>query len=60
MVRPGGVLVYSTCTLNKKENEKQIDAFLQEHDEFEKLTERTVFPFEYESDGFYMVKCKRK
>ena len=60
MVKPGGVLVYSTCTLNKKENEKQVEAFLQEHSEFEKVFERTVFPFEFGSDGFYMAKCRRK
>lgn len=60
MVKTGGVLVYSTCTLNKKENEKQVEAFLQEHSEFEKLFERTVFPFEFGSDGFYMAKCRRK
>lgn len=60
MVKPGGVLVYSTCTLNKKENDKQVEAFLREHDEFEKVYERTVFPFEYGSDGFYMAKCRRK
>ena len=34
MVKPGGVLVYSTCTLNKKENEKQVQAFLKEHENF--------------------------
>lgn len=34
-VKPGGVLVYSTCTLCKKENEKNIEWFLQNHPEFE-------------------------
>ncbi|HIW48572.1 MAG TPA: 16S rRNA (cytosine(967)-C(5))-methyltransferase RsmB [Firmicutes bacterium] len=34
-VRPGGVLVYSTCTLCKKENEKQREAFLKAHPEFQ-------------------------
>ena len=31
---PGGTLVYSTCTLNPEENERQIEAFLQRHPEF--------------------------
>lgn len=35
LVRPGGVLVYSTCTIEKDENEQQISRFLQEHPEFE-------------------------
>lgn len=60
MVKPGGVLVYSTCTLNKKENEKQVEAFLHDHSDFEKQFERTIFPFEYESDGFYMAKVQRR
>lgn len=35
LVRPGGVLVYSTCTIEKEENEQQVARFLQEHPEFE-------------------------
>lgn len=35
MLRPGGRLVYSTCTLNRTENEDVIDAFLQRHGDFE-------------------------
>lgn len=59
-VKPNGILVYSTCTLNKKENEKQIQAFLKEHDDFMLVEERTIFPFEAHSDGFYMAKLQRK
>lgn len=35
LVRPGGVLVYSTCTIEKDENEQQVSRFLQDHPEFE-------------------------
>ncbi|WP_424765857.1 16S rRNA (cytosine(967)-C(5))-methyltransferase RsmB [Paenibacillus sp. sgz302251] len=35
LVRPGGVLVYSTCTIEQDENERQIAHFLQGHPEFE-------------------------
>lgn len=35
LVRKGGVLVYSTCTMEKEENEAQVAAFLEEHPEFE-------------------------
>lgn len=34
MLRPGGVLVYSTCTFNETENENTVSAFLQAHPEF--------------------------
>lgn len=44
MVRPGGVLVYSTCTFSEKENEAVIEAFLKTHPEYRAdetiLTER--------------------
>jgi 16S rRNA (cytosine967-C5)-methyltransferase len=33
-VRPGGVLVYSTCTISPQENEHQVDAFLTRHGDF--------------------------
>lgn len=35
LVKPGGVLVYSTCTIERAENEDQVAAFLTEHPEFE-------------------------
>lgn len=33
-VVPGGTLIYSTCTINKAENENQVEEFLKEHDDF--------------------------
>ena len=43
-------------TLNKKENEKQIESFLKRHEEFTLVSERSYFPYEYDTDGFYMAK----
>ncbi|MEZ4700396.1 MAG: 16S rRNA (cytosine(967)-C(5))-methyltransferase RsmB [Rhodothermales bacterium] len=34
MVRPGGLLVYSTCTIAPEENEQQVERFLKRHDQF--------------------------
>ena len=37
MVKPGGILVYATCSLEPEEGEKQADAFLSRHGEFTKV-----------------------
>ena len=58
-VKVGGVLVYSTCTMNKKENEKQIEKFLKAHKEFSLVEEKTIFS-NATQDGFYMAKLVRK
>lgn len=58
-LKPKGILVYSTCTMNKKENEKQIQNFLKEHLDFEWVDECTIFASE-KQDGFYMAKLMRK
>lgn len=59
-VKVGGRLVYATCTLNKKENEKQIEAFLKRNESFECVFERTYDPVETQGDGFYVAHCIRK
>ncbi|MBQ3272809.1 MAG: 16S rRNA (cytosine(967)-C(5))-methyltransferase RsmB [Solobacterium sp.] len=58
-VRPGGILVYSTCTLNRKENENQVRSFLQRHPGFVLNKEKTCLPQELDSDGFYMAQLTR-
>ena len=60
LLKKGGRLVYSTCTLNKKENEKQIENFLKKHDDFICEKMRTIFPYEYDSDGFFMARLIKK
>ena len=59
-VKENGILLYSTCTLNKKENEKQISRFLEKHTEFELIEEKTLLPYEENSDGFYYAKMRKK
>lgn len=55
-LKQGGILVYSTCTLNKKENEKQIERVLKAYPELTLINEKTIWPFINESDGFYVAK----
>ena len=59
-LKRGGILVYSTCTLNRKENEKQVAAFLSRRPDYELLYEETLFPDVLEADGFYLAKLHRK
>ncbi len=53
-VKKGGRLVYSTCTVSKKENQDMIKAFLKEHSNFELEFEKQYFPFDDGYDGFYI------
>lgn len=59
-VKPGGVLVYSTCTWRRQENEEISRWFLSEHPEFEKEIERTCWPDTDGMDGFYICRMRRK
>jgi 16S rRNA (cytosine967-C5)-methyltransferase len=58
-VAPGGSLVYSTCTMNKKENDRQIEAFLKSHSDFVLDKMETMFP-DQKHDGFFMARVRRK
>lgn len=52
-LKKGGRLVYSTCTLNKKENEKVVNKFLESNSEFKLIEDVTIFPSANGGDGFY-------
>lgn len=58
-VKAGGRLLYSTCTLNPAENEKQIEAFLKDRKDFEKLHERQFFPDDKGTEGFYVCLLRK-
>ena len=58
-VKEKGSLVYSTCTMNKKENEKQVEWFLKNNPQFSLVEQKTIF-CDAETDGFYMAKISRE
>jgi 16S rRNA (cytosine967-C5)-methyltransferase len=53
-LKSGGKLIYSTCTLNKLENEEVVARFLKDNKDFSKLKEKTYFPHIDGNDGFYI------
>ena len=57
-VKPGGTLVYSTCTIHPAENEMQTAAFLSAHEEFTKIEEQQFLP-QMGMDGLYYCKMRR-
>lgn len=66
-VKTGGVLVYSTCTVNRAENEEVVEKFLAEHPEFALENDpylpggmRTFMPHKDGCDGFFGAKMIRK
>lgn len=70
-VKKGGVLVYSTCTLSRAENDMVIDKFLKNHTDFKpsslgdrfpcshKDSRITITPDKFDSDGFFISKLIR-
>ncbi len=72
-VKPGGILLYSTCTLVRRENEGVVEKFLKNNPDFslEKLDlpnnfpenttgYLTLVPGEYDTDGFFICRLRRK
>ncbi|MFC0216067.1 16S rRNA (cytosine(967)-C(5))-methyltransferase RsmB [Paenibacillus chartarius] len=74
LLKPGGVLVYSTCTIEREENEDTVQAFLANHTEFAldkaspvRLPEPllpftgmvTILPHQFGSDGFFIARMRK-
>ncbi len=54
--KPGGVLVYSTCSLEPEENGHVVKEYLANHPDFKLETERELFPFTDGVDGAYVAR----
>lgn len=59
MVKPGGKLVYATCSVLPSENEEQIDQFLSEQKGWELEESLRLDPDRNEFDGFFACRLKR-
>ena len=60
MLRPGGKMVYATCSIFPLENERQIEEFLEENPAFELEESKTVSPAQTGFDGFWMARLRKK
>jgi 16S rRNA (cytosine967-C5)-methyltransferase len=76
LVKPGGVLVYATCSLLRMENEAVVEQFLKQHPEFVRESAKTVFekqgitgigqddlhllPHQHQTDAFYAARLRRQ
>ena len=59
-LKPGGRLLYSTCTLRKRENEQILSAMLSAHPDIELVYEHTFLPNIDGTDGFYFALLKSR
>jgi 16S rRNA (cytosine967-C5)-methyltransferase len=55
LVKPGGLLVYSTCTIEPEENAEQVTAFLKRHDDFQLESAEDVLPAEFVTEEGYFA-----
>ena len=54
-VKPGGIMVYSTCTLNRAENEEQVEKFLAQNKDFSLIDAKTKVKSYYTEDGYLKI-----
>ena len=60
LIKKGGYLTVSTCTINKSENEEQIEYLLSKYKDLTVEYQKTILPYEYGTDGFFICKIKKE
>ena len=62
MVKPGGKLVYATCSVLPSENRQQVDFFLNSElgADFQLVKDQSILAHQSGFDGFYMAQLVRK
>ncbi|ABO51720.1 Fmu (Sun) domain protein [Desulforamulus reducens MI-1] len=60
LLRPGGEVVYSTCTFSPEENEQQMQSFVAKYPDFELVELRRLWPHQVKGEGHFVAKLKNK
>ena len=60
MLKPEGVIVYSTCTFSKEENEDVIECFLERHPDFTLEEMERFWPHKVDGEGHFVAKLVRR
>lgn len=60
MLKSGGTLVYSTCSILPSENEQQVEEFLKNNKNYELIEQQIILPQDRGFDGFFIAKIKKK
>ena len=62
MVKPGGKMVYATCSILPEENTEQVQAFLKSEDgkDFDMVKEQNLYASKHGFDGFYMALLQKE
>jgi 16S rRNA (cytosine967-C5)-methyltransferase len=58
LLRAGGSLVYSTCSLEREENAEVVEAFLREHPDFTLTNREETLPFRNSVDGAFAARLE--
>jgi 16S rRNA (cytosine967-C5)-methyltransferase len=59
-LKPGGRIVYSTCSIEHTENLGLVEAFLADHPDYELVASRDALPFRDQTDGAFAARIERK